>query len=194
MYITIIYSEFKPRPPRRACGTSRTGSKVIDFHKPKEVAIFATLVIRRKDHMGEPDTPKKKRKSGIPTGNAGEYFVMGELLRRGFDAQLADRNTKGYDLLVGRPTDTQLRKVQVKSVRAQPWYVSQRSFVGEAADQVTIYVLIGPETAQKPIRYFIVKNKLVAAHVHTPTKWRDNALLGLKALAPYENDWKAVLE
>ena len=47
----------------------------------------------------------KKRKSGIPTGNAGEYFVMGELLRRGFDAQLADRNTKGYDLLwVSRET------------------------------------------------------------------------------------------
>jgi hypothetical protein len=40
----------------------------------------------------------KKRKSGIPTGNAGEYFVMGEILRRGFDAQLADRNTKGYDM------------------------------------------------------------------------------------------------
>src|SRR5258707_14862106 len=45
-------------------------------------------------------TPKKKRKLGIPTGNAGEYLVMGELLRRGFDAQLADRNTKGYDILV----------------------------------------------------------------------------------------------
>ena len=25
---------------------------------------------------------------------------MGELLRRGFDAQLADHNTKGYDMLV----------------------------------------------------------------------------------------------
>lgn len=41
------------------------------------------------------NTKKKPRKSGITTGNAGEYFVMGELLRRGFDAQLADRNTKG---------------------------------------------------------------------------------------------------
>jgi hypothetical protein len=49
--------------------------------------------------------PKKKRRSGIPTGNAGEYFVMGELLRRGYDAQLADRNTKGYDVLVDRPAD-----------------------------------------------------------------------------------------
>jgi hypothetical protein len=53
--------------------------------------------------------PQKKRKSGIPTGNAGEYFVMGELLRREFDAQLADRNTKGYDLLVGQPKDKTLR-------------------------------------------------------------------------------------
>ncbi len=31
----------------------------------------------------------KKRESGIPTGNAGEYFVMSELWRRGFDAQIA---------------------------------------------------------------------------------------------------------
>jgi hypothetical protein len=62
----------------------------------------------------------KRRKPGIPTGNAGEYFVMGELLTRGFDAQLADRNTKAYDLLVGRPEEPTLRKVQVKSVRVQP--------------------------------------------------------------------------
>jgi len=47
----------------------------------------------------------KKRRSGIPTGNAGEYSAMGELLRRGFDAQLADRNAKGYDLLVGSPEE-----------------------------------------------------------------------------------------
>jgi hypothetical protein len=33
--------------------------------------------------MNEIIEPQKKRKSGIPTGNAGEYFVMGELLRRG---------------------------------------------------------------------------------------------------------------
>ncbi len=44
------------------------------------------------------------RASGIPTGNAGEYFVMGELLRRGLDAQLADRNTKA-DSTAGSITD-----------------------------------------------------------------------------------------
>jgi len=72
---------------------------------------------------------KKKRKSGIPTGNAGEYLVMGELLRRGFDAQLADRNTKGYDLVAG-PHDASLKRVQVKTVRQQPWYVNRESFSG----------------------------------------------------------------
>jgi hypothetical protein len=66
-------------------------------------------------------TESKRRTSGVPTGNAGEYFVMGELLRRGFDAQLADRNTKGYDILVGKMVDKALRKVQVKSVRSAPW-------------------------------------------------------------------------
>jgi hypothetical protein len=62
---------------------------------------------------------KKKRKSGIPTGNAGEYLVMGELLRRGFDAQLADRNTKGYDILAALHDQAQFKRIQVKTVRTQ---------------------------------------------------------------------------
>src|SRR5215208_886756 len=97
---------------------------------------------------------KKKRRSGIPTGNAGEYFVMGELLRRGYDAQLADRNTAGYDLLVGRPTDKALAKVQVKTVRTQPWYVKQSMFEADGLAQITIYVLLGKETAREAVRYF----------------------------------------
>ena len=71
----------------------------------------------------------KKRKSGIPTGNAREYFVMGEMLRRGFDAQLADRNPRRYDLLVGRAEEPTLRKVQVKTVRSQPWYGQRMIFI-----------------------------------------------------------------
>ena len=73
--------------------------------------------------------PKTKRKSGIPTGNAGEYFVMGELLRRGWDAQLADRNTQGYDLLAGLHGKP-MQRVQVKTVRQQPWFVRVTDFSG----------------------------------------------------------------
>jgi hypothetical protein len=135
-------------------------------------------------------TPKKRlRKSGIPTGNAGEYFVMGELLRRGYDAQLADRNTKDYDILVGQPTDKALRKVQVKSVRAQPWYVSKAKFANTLRDQVTIFVLLGDETGRKPIRYFIARNHEIADHVHCPPNWQKNAFMPLSAIKQYENRW-----
>jgi hypothetical protein len=96
---------------------------------------------------------KKRRVSGIPTGNAGEYFVMGELLRRGFDAQLADRNTQGYDMLVGS-VGKSMRRVQVKSVRSHPWYASRPSFEGDGLKRVTVYVLLGRIGGDKPVRYF----------------------------------------
>ncbi|HUN74390.1 MAG TPA: hypothetical protein VMU40_07740 [Steroidobacteraceae bacterium] len=123
---------------------------------------------------------------------------MGELLRRGYDAQLADRNTKGYDLLVGIPDDaTGMRRVQVKSVRAAPWYVNPRSFEGDAAEQVTVYVLIGAETSQEHVRYFIGRNRDLAPHVHVPAGWTKAAFLPLVALEPYEvkraEDWRQVL-
>ena len=126
---------------------------------------------------GDVRAQKAKKKTGIPTGNAGEYFVMGELLRRGFDAQLADRNTKDYDLLVGRGEDETLRKVQVKSVRASSWYVNPRDFGPEAVCHVTIYVLIGPEDATVPVRYFITKNRDVAEHIHCPPGWRNHGFM-----------------
>jgi hypothetical protein len=86
---------------------------------------------------GTSEGERKKRRSGIPTGNAGEYFVMGELLRRGFDAQLPDRNTKAYDMLVGLP-NADMRRVQVKTKRHPPWFIKQQSLIGELLDQVTV--------------------------------------------------------
>jgi hypothetical protein len=138
---------------------------------------------------------KKKKKSGIPTGNAGEYLVMGELLRRGFDAQLADRNTKGYDLLAGLPGGD-LRRVQVKTVRTVPWFVNQASFEEPLIDQVTVYVLLGQESNPPPVRFFIVRNRDVADHAHVPDGWTTNGFLKLKAIEQFENRWdilKAVL-
>lgn len=121
-------------------------------------------------------------------------LFMGELLRRGFDAQLADRNTKGYDLLVGKPADQALRKAQVKTVRSAPWYVNKASFVGDLIDQVTIYVLIGKEDSIKPVRYFIARNRALAAHVHSPAGWRDHAFMPLKSVEAYEGRWDTLFE
>jgi len=139
----------------------------------------------------------RKRKSGIPTGNAGEYFVMGELLRRGFDAQLADRNTQGYDMLVGRSEEPTLRKVQVKTVRAQPWYVwyvKLADFKGEFLDRTTVYVLIGSQDAKKPVRFFIAKNRELADRVHRPSGWKQHGFMSIKAVEQHENQWGALFK
>ncbi|KKO20219.1 MAG: hypothetical protein DCC43_05910 [Candidatus Brocadia sp.] len=140
--------------------------------------------------MSNPKPRKKKRKSGIPTGNAGEYFVMGELLRRGFDAQLADRNTKNYDILVGLPSDKVLKKLQVKTVRSAPWYVKTASYSDDLAAQLTIFVLLGDEKAQKQVRYFITRNNEVARHVHHPQNWKNNGFMPLNAIKEYEDRWE----
>lgn len=139
--------------------------------------------------MNKPTLQMKKRKSGIPTGNAGEYLVMGELLRRGFDAQLADRNTKDYDILVGLPTDKVLKKLQVKTVRSAPWYVNNAVYLDELANQLTIYVLLGDERAQKQVRYFMTRNGDVAHHIHRPKNWKNHGFMPLNALKEYEDRW-----
>jgi hypothetical protein len=136
----------------------------------------------------------KRRRSGIPTGNAGEYFVMGELLRQGFDAQLADRNTKGYDLLVGREDEPELRKIQVKTVRSQPWYINVRDFTGDFLDRVTIYVLLGPPRGRKPVRFFIARNRDLVSHIHRPAGWKEHGFMNIKALEKYEDQWQLLRE
>lgn len=148
----------------------------------------------RNSDMGKQKIQNKKRKSGIPTGNAGEYFVMGELLRRGFDAQLADRNTKDYDILVGLPTDKVLKKLQVKTVRSAPWYIKTASYSDELANQLTIFVLLGDEKAQKQVRYFITRNSDVASHIHQPQNWKNNGFMPLDALKEYEDRWDIFAE
>lgn len=115
---------------------------------------------------------------------------MGELLRRGFDAQLADRNTKNYDILVGLPSDKVLKKLQVKTVRSAPWYVKTASYSDDLAAQLTIFVLLGDEKAQKQVRYFITRNNEVARHVHHPQNWKNNGFMPLNAIKEYEDRWE----
>jgi hypothetical protein len=137
---------------------------------------------------------RKRRRSGIPTGNAGEYFVMGELLRQGFDAQLADRNTKGYDLLVGHEQAAELHKVQIKTVRAHPWYVNLNDFKDAFLDRITIYVLLGRIDNRAPVRFFIAKNHDVADFVHQPKGWKQHGFMSIKALERYEDHWDILKE
>src|SRR5579871_500078 len=148
------------------------------------------LAVPRENAMSEQEQEKRrsrKRSSGIPTGHAGEYFVMGELLRRGYDAQLADPKTNGYSILLGKPGDEVLRKMQVKSVRSPPWLVKTASFREPLLDQVTIYVLVGNADAKNPVRYFVTRNKDLVPKMMMPRAWQDNAFMLLHFVEEFED-------
>ena len=59
-------------------------------------------------------------KNNVSTGNAGEYFVAGELERRGFTAAVPMSNTKDFDILaINRETFEQFA-IQVKTTMYIP--------------------------------------------------------------------------
>jgi hypothetical protein len=78
----------------------------------------------------------------------------------------------------------------VKTVRVQPWYVNRASFYDEMLDQITVYVLLGPENNEKPARFFIAKDAYGAARAHYPEGWSKNGFLKFKAVENYENRWE----
>lgn len=67
-----------------------------------------------------PGRVKQKRGSTL-TGNAGEYYVMAELLKRGIVAALAPRNAPDFDILATNGIKTVRIRVKTKSERAGGW-------------------------------------------------------------------------
>ena len=70
---------------------------------------------------------------------------MTELLRRGFEAELAGASYEKHDMLV-RVRGSRPKPIRIKTVHSAPWYVRWDLFA-KRADQVTVYVLLGAETA-----------------------------------------------
>ena len=59
-----------------------------------------------------------KSGEGVLIGNAGEYYVMGELLKRGVIAALAPRNTPSFDILA-RDRENRIVSIRVKTKSAE---------------------------------------------------------------------------
>ena len=70
-----------------------------------------------------------KRGLGTVIGNAGEYLVVGELLRRGLVAAPAPRNTPGFDVLATNGRKSTNLRVKTKTDAADSW-VWMRSKAG----------------------------------------------------------------
>lgn len=127
-----------------------------------------------------------KKKPGIAS-DPGEYLIVGELLRRGYEAQLADKSVKDYRLLAGA-AGSPLMRVQVRTVRMHPWTMTRASLEAPP-DQITVYVLLGPPDDARPVRFFIARNREVADQVQFPNGWSDIGSMALASLEPFENQW-----
>jgi len=131
---------------------------------------------------------KKKRRSRLPAGPAGARLAWDELLRRGFSARLADRTTKEYDILVdlhGSPP----KPVHVRTVHVGPWYVRSSQFAGAAANQVTVYVLLGIDRKPNSARFFVTRNGDIETSFRQRQNWGEFGFIDVEALEQYENNW-----
>ena len=101
------------------------------------------------------------KKDNISTGNAGEYFVAGELERHGFTAAIPMSNAKDFDILaINRDTYKQFA-VQVKttSYKTKTWTLSVKNESIEG-DNI-VYFFVSLNELDEP-EYHIVPSKIVA--------------------------------
>jgi hypothetical protein len=136
---------------------------------------------------GKAAPPKASKKKPAIASDPGEYLLVGELLRRGYEAQLADKSVKDYRLLAGAAGSPMMR-VQVRTVRMHPWTMT-RAGLEAPPDQITVYVLLGPPDDARPARFFITRNRDIADQIQFANGWSDIGSVALTSLEPFENQW-----
>ena len=105
-----------------------------------------------------------KSGEGTLIGNAGEYFVTAELLKRGIIAAMAPRNSPAFDILATNRTKTVRIRVKTKSSIYKDWqWVTKKDgdifrFIQKTED-FTVLVNLTPET--KDMEYFIVPTHIL---------------------------------
>ena len=97
----------------------------------------------------------------ISTGNSGEYFVAGELERRGFTCAVPMSNTKDFDILaINRETNNQYAiQVKTTSYKSKEWILGKKN--EDLKGDNIVYVLVSLNELEVP-EYHIVPSKVVA--------------------------------
>ena len=100
-------------------------------------------------------------KNNISTGNAGEYFVAGELERRGFTVAVPMSNTKDFDILaINRDTHNQYAiQVKTTSYKVKEWTLSSKN--EDLYGDNIIYVFVSLNELEIP-EYHIIPSEIVA--------------------------------
>lgn len=104
-------------------------------------------------------TGRIKGGEGTLIGNAGEFYVAAELLKRGVVAALAPRNAPGFDILAAKGEKTIRVRVKTKSSEYTDWQWAVKKdgsiFRGlSRKNDFTVLVNLTPET--KDLEFFVV--------------------------------------
>jgi hypothetical protein len=154
---------------------------------------------------------KIKAGQGTLIGNAGEYFVTAELLKRGVIAALAPRNAPAFDILATNPEKTVRIRVKTKTEEYDVWQWSVKKdgdifrYLQQEGD-FTVLVNLTRET--KGMEYFVLptfqlNDWLVAefrswlaapgkkGKAHSADNPKRNLVYSQFAerLEPYQNNW-----
>ena len=112
----------------------------------------------------------------ISVGNAGEYFVAGELMRRGYTVAFPLTNTPDYDILAIHKESKRQLAIQVKTSKdtyltdggkerkLHKWRLTKKAESLQSDNMYYVFVILnGLEMPQ----YYIVPSKTVAERVKT---------------------------
>jgi len=100
-----------------------------------------------------------KAGEGALIGNAGEYYVVAELLKRGIIAALAPRNAPSFDILATRSNRTVRIRVKTKSQEYPIWQYSAKkdgNIFRDLSKDGDITVLVDLTMATKDLKFYIV--------------------------------------
>ena len=98
---------------------------------------------------------------GYLVSNAGEYLVVGELLRRGFLAALTPRNAKAYDVIAEQEGAVLFIRVKTKSAAADDWVwnVKKTGEIFRDIQERDYSVLVDLKPKEQHPDYFVVPTR-----------------------------------
>ena len=101
---------------------------------------------------------------GSLIGNAGEYYCVAELLKRGVVAALAPRNTPAIDILATKDGRTAMIRVKTKSERYDAWqWVAKKdgAIFRELRPSGDFAVLVNLALEQRNLAFYVLPTKTV---------------------------------
>ncbi len=105
-----------------------------------------------------------KSGEGTLIGNAGEFYVAAELLKRGIVAALAPRNAPTFDILAAKSQKTVRVRVKTKSAEYTDWQWTVKrdgTIFRDLGSKGDFTVLVNLTSETKDLTFFVVPTGLI---------------------------------